>query len=123
MDRRFIQRCYSSRLLSAIRPTLLKTGPSVHPTVPWLSPNVPSRPTIAPTLVILVLSVHPMISFLFLSLLSFDPRKIDYLLNLACGIFAFLGPINVYKGMLNNMVSPTDHVVMNHQNYTQTNGI
>jgi hypothetical protein len=25
--------------------------------------------------------------------------------------------------MLNNMVSPTDHVVMNHQNYTQTNGI
>jgi hypothetical protein len=25
--------------------------------------------------------------------------------------------------MLNNMISPTDHVVMNHQNHTQTNGI
>jgi hypothetical protein len=46
------RRCYSSRLLSAIRPTLLKTGPSVHPKVPWLSPSVPTRPTIAPTLVI-----------------------------------------------------------------------
>jgi hypothetical protein len=32
-----------------------------------------------------------------------------------------LGPRNVYKDMLNNNVSPIDHVVMNHQN--QTNGI
>jgi hypothetical protein len=32
-----------------------------------------------------------------------------------------LGPRNVYKDMLNNMVSPIDHVVMNHQNQTRTN--
>jgi hypothetical protein len=42
---------------------------------------------------------------------------------LACGIFASLGPRNVYKDMLNNMVSPIDHVVMNHENHTRTNGI
>jgi hypothetical protein len=41
---------------------------------------------------------------------------------LACGILASLGPRNVYKDMLNNMVSPIDHVVMNHQNQTRTNG-
>jgi hypothetical protein len=33
-----------------------------------------------------------------------------------------LGPRNVYKDMLNNMVSLIDHVVMNHQNQTRTNG-
>jgi hypothetical protein len=54
---------------------------------------------------------------------GFDPRKRDYLLNFACGILAYLGPRNVYKNMLNNMVSPIDHVVMNHQNQTRTNGI
>jgi hypothetical protein len=53
----------------------------------------------------------------------FDPWKIDYLLNLACRIFASLGPRNVYKDMINNMVSPIDHVVMNHRNQTRTNGI
>jgi hypothetical protein len=37
--------------------------------------------------------------------------------------FAFLGPRNVYKDMLNNMVSPIDHVVMSHQNHTRTIGI
>jgi hypothetical protein len=42
---------------------------------------------------------------------------------LACGIFASLGPRNLYKDMLNKMVCPIDHVVMNHQNHTQTNGI
>jgi hypothetical protein len=41
---------------------------------------------------------------------------------LACGILASLGPRNVYKDMLNNVVSPIDHVVMNHQNQTRTNG-
>jgi hypothetical protein len=59
----------------------------------------------------------------FLFFLVFDPWKIDYLLNLACGILASLGPGNVYKDMLNNMVSRIDHVVMNHQNHTRTNGI
>jgi hypothetical protein len=38
---------------------------------------------------------------------------------LACGIFASLEPKNVYKDILNNMVSLFDHVVMNHQNHTQ----
>jgi hypothetical protein len=42
---------------------------------------------------------------------------------LTCGIFASMGPRNVYKDMLNNMVSPIDHVIMNHQNQTRTNGI
>jgi hypothetical protein len=56
-------------------------------------------------------------------LLGFDPRKIDYLLNLACDIFASLGPRSVYTDMLNNLVSPINHVVMNHQNQTRTNGI
>jgi hypothetical protein len=29
-----------------------------------------------------------------------------------------LGPRSVYKDMLDNEVSPNDHVVMNHQNQT-----
>jgi hypothetical protein len=32
-------------------------------------------------------------------------------------------PRNAYKDMLNNMVTLIDHVVMNHQNHTQTNDI
>jgi hypothetical protein len=67
--------------------------------------------------------VHLTVCFLFLSLLGFDPRKLDYLLNLACGILASLGHRNVYEDMLNNMVSPIDHVVMNHQNQTRTSGL
>jgi hypothetical protein len=35
---------------SATRPMLLENGPSVHPTVPWFSPSVPTHPTIGPTL-------------------------------------------------------------------------
>jgi hypothetical protein len=94
-DRRFI-RCYCLPCSSsATRPMLLNNAPSVHPTV----------------------------SFLLLFLLGFDPRKIEYLLNLAYGFLASLGPRNVYKDMLNKMVSPNDHVVINHQNQTQTNGI
>jgi hypothetical protein len=58
----------------------------------------------------------------FFSFSFFDPWKIDYLLNLACGNLASLAPRNVYKDMLNNMVSLIDHVVMNHQNQTRTNG-
>jgi hypothetical protein len=48
---------------------------------------------------------------------------LPFLLNLACGIFASFRPRNVYKDMLNNMVSPINHVVMNHQNQTRTDGI
>jgi hypothetical protein len=33
-----------------------------------------------------------------------------------------MGPRNAYKDMLNNMITPIDHV-MNHQNQTLTNGI
>jgi hypothetical protein len=47
----------------------------------------------------------------------------SFLLNLACDIFASLGPRSVYKDMLNNLVSLIDHVVMNHQNHTRTNGL
>jgi hypothetical protein len=39
------------------------------------SPSVPTHPTIAPTLSIKVPLVHPTVSFLFLSLLGFDPKK------------------------------------------------
>jgi hypothetical protein len=70
---------------------------------------------IALTLAILVPSVY------FL-LLSCSVLTLD-LLILACGILASLGPRSVYKDMLNNKVSPNDHVVMNHQNQTRTNGI
>jgi hypothetical protein len=61
--------------------------------------------------------------FFFLFFLIFGPWKIDYLLNLACGILASLGSRNVYKDMLNNIVNLIDHVVMNHQNQTRTNDI
>jgi hypothetical protein len=89
--------------------------------VPRVSLSEPTRPTIAPTLAIKVPSVHPNGVFSFPFLLSFDPCKIHYLLKLACDILASLGPRNVYKDMLNYMVSPIDHV--NHQNQTRTNGI
>jgi hypothetical protein len=83
--------------------------------VPRFSTSVPTHSTVAPTLAltlaILVPSVHPTVCFLFLPLLG-----------LACDILASLGPRNVYKDMLNNMVSLIDHVVMNHQNHTRTNG-
>jgi hypothetical protein len=122
MDRRFIRRYCLLFFFSATRPTLLENGPSVHPAVPIqfvFLRSVPSTLMLAST----VLSVHPTVSFLFLFFLVFDPWKIDYLLNLACGILASLGTRNVYKDMLSNMVSPIDHVVMNHQNQTRTNGI
>jgi hypothetical protein len=74
---------------------------------------------IALTIAIWVLSVHPTVYFLLLSCLVLT---LD-LVILACGILASLGPRSVYKDMLNNKVSPIDHVVMNHQNQSQTNGI
>jgi hypothetical protein len=126
IDRRYppsdhrIIRCYCLLFFfSATHPTLLENGTSVHLTVPRFSLSLPTRPTIAPTIAIEVPLVHLTVSFLFF--LVFDPWKIDYLLNLACGILASLGPRNVYKDMLKNMVSPIDHVVMNHQNQTRTN--
>jgi hypothetical protein len=108
-------RCSSS----ATRLTHLEIGPSVHPMVPRVSPSEPTRPTVAPTLAILIPPIHPTVCFLYLcsSVLTLD------LLILACDILASLGPRSVYKDMLNNMVSPIDHVVMNHQNQTRTNGI
>jgi hypothetical protein len=123
LERQIIRCYYLHCSSSATRPTHLEIGPSVHPTVPRISPCVPTRPTIAPTLVFEGPSIHPTVSFLFLFLLGFDPWKIHYLLNLAYGFLASLGPTNVYKDMLNNVVSPYDHVVMNHQNQTRTNGI
>jgi hypothetical protein len=86
LDRRIIRCYYLCCSSSARRPTLLENGPSVHSTVRRVSISVPTHPRIAPTLDILVDSVHPTVSFLFLFFLVFDPWKIDYLLNLACGI-------------------------------------
>jgi hypothetical protein len=72
-DRRII-RCYCLRCSSsATLPTLLGNALSVHPMVPRVSPSIPTCPTIAPTLAILVLSVHPTVSFLFLFFLVLDP--------------------------------------------------
>jgi hypothetical protein len=72
-DRRII-RCYCLHCSSsATRPTHLESGPSVHPTVPRVSPCVPTRPTIAPMLAKLIPSVHPTVSFLCLFSLGFDP--------------------------------------------------
>jgi hypothetical protein len=95
-DRRIIL-CYCLRCSSsATRPTLLKIGPSVHPTVPRVSPCVPTRPTIAPSLAAKVPSVHPTVSFLFLSC---SVLTLDFLI-LACGFLASLGPRSVYKDIL-----------------------
>jgi hypothetical protein len=52
MDRRFIRRLRFRDFISAIRLTLLETGPSVHPMVLWLLPSVPTRSTMAPVLAI-----------------------------------------------------------------------
>jgi hypothetical protein len=121
---RWIIRCYCLRCSSSTtRPTLLEIGPSVHPTVPRVLPSEPTLPTIAPTLAIWVPSVHPTVSFLFLSCSVLTLEKYTIFSILACGIMPSLGPRNVYKDMLNNMVSPNDLVVMNHQNQTRTNGI
>jgi hypothetical protein len=84
----------------------------------WPVASVPTTPTLC-----IDGAVGLSDGVLFFSLLGFDPRKIDYLLNLACRIFASLGLRNVYKDMLNNIVSLIDHVVMKHQNHTRTNGI
>jgi hypothetical protein len=63
-------------------------------------------------------SSDSVLSFSFLS--YFWPLKNR--LSSQFGMWASLGPKNVYKDMLNNMVSPIDHVVVNHQNHTRTNG-
>jgi hypothetical protein len=60
---------------------LLEIGPSVHPTVPRVSTSVPTRPTIASTLAILVPSVHPTVSFSFLFFAS-SRLQLGYLLQL-----------------------------------------
>jgi hypothetical protein len=87
-----------------------------HPTVTssfCLLRSVPSTPTLAP----MVPSVHPMVSIFFIFF------HISLSSHLVCGIFACMRPRNAYKDMLNNMVTLIDHVVMNHQNHTQTNDI
>jgi hypothetical protein len=48
---------------------------------------------------------------------SYSVLTLD-LLNWACDILASLGPRIVYKDMLDNVVSPIDHVVVNLQNQT-----
>jgi hypothetical protein len=117
-DRR-ITRCYYLRYSSStIHPTHLETRPLVHPTVSTsfgLLPSVPTTPMLCTDGTIGSSDGANFLPFLP----RVWPLKIDYLLSLACGIFASLGPRDVYKDMLNNMVSPIDHVVMNHQNHTR----
>jgi hypothetical protein len=66
-----------------------------------------------------VLLIHPTMFCAYLFFLDLDPQTIYYLHILACGIVASLGSRNVYKDILNNVVSPIDRVVMNHQNQTR----
>jgi hypothetical protein len=83
-DRRII-RCFCLRCSSsAIRPTLLNNGPSVHPTVPRVWPCAPTRPTIAPTLVFEGPSFHPTVSSLLLFLLCFDPLFWHFCMWFSC---------------------------------------
>jgi hypothetical protein len=83
-DRRIIW-CYCLPYSSSTtRPTLLNNGPSVHPTVPRVWPCVPTRPTIAATLVKLIPSVHLTLSFLFLFLLGFDPLFWHFCMWFSC---------------------------------------
>jgi hypothetical protein len=105
-------RCSSS----ATHSTLLEIGPSVHPTVPRVFTQCTNSSDDCTNACYIgtVGSSDGVFSSSFLS---------HFLLNFACDILASLGPRNVYKDMLNNMVSPIDHVVMNHQNQTRTNGI
>jgi hypothetical protein len=49
-------------------------------------------------------SVHPTILFSSLFFLGLDPQNTYYILILAYGIFASMGPGNAYKDMLNNTV-------------------
>jgi hypothetical protein len=84
LDRRII-RCYCLLCSSsAIRPTLLNNGRSVHPTVPRVWPCAPTRPTIAPMLVFEGPSVHPTVSSLFLFLLGFDPLFWHFCMWFSC---------------------------------------
>jgi hypothetical protein len=110
---------------SSIHLMLVELGASVHPVVFKLTLVFTQCTNYSGhcTACVLGPSVHPTMSSLFFSLLGLDPQNIYCLLILACGIFASLGPRNVYKDMLNNMVNHIDHVVMNHQNHTRTNGI
>jgi hypothetical protein len=85
------------------------------------SRSVPSTPTLATKLLpiyIIGSSDGALFFFFFFLVLTLEISR-----NVACGIFASLGSRNVYKDMLNNLVSPIDHVVINHQNQTQTNGL
>jgi hypothetical protein len=121
-DRRII-RCYCLCCSSsAIHLMHLGIGASIHPTVSTSFFSAAQCTNYTDANAPMVPSVHLTVCSLFLSLLGFDPRKINYLLNLACDILASLGPRNVYKDMLNNMVSLINLVVMNHQNQTRTNG-
>jgi hypothetical protein len=107
----------SSLLLLGNSSDATKNGPSVHPTVPRFMYKLVRRLHWR-----FLYRYHRFIRwcpFFFFSLF-FLPLKNRHL---ACGILASLGSRNVYKDMLNNMVSPIDHVVMNHQNKTRTNGL
>jgi hypothetical protein len=124
-------------------------GPSVHPTLltsllcffqssdasrnwtvgssdgaSWLEPScsVPSTPTHTPMLVPRYRRFNRR-CLLFSFLCSVWPLKSKQSSHFGMWYFTSLGPRNVYKDMLNNMFSSIDHVVMNLQNHTRTNGI
>jgi hypothetical protein len=135
---------------SSDRPTVLSNGPSVHPThltslfclfyspnacrmrivgssdgASWLdsSRSVPSTPTLAQTPTSRYRRFIRRSHFSSFSSTVWTLEK--YTIFSFCHVI-FLHPCeleNVYKDMLNNIVSLIDHVVMNHQNHTRTNGI
>jgi hypothetical protein len=116
-DYRIIRCYYLHFFFSATRPTLLKMDHRFIPRCLGLCTNS-SDDCIDASYIGIIGSSGGVLSFSFLYF--FLPLKNRHL---ACGILASLGSRNVYKDMLNNMVSPIDHVVMNHQNKTRTNGL
>jgi hypothetical protein len=114
-DRRII-RCYCLRCSSsAIHPAHLQNGPSVHPTVPTSDFAFCAVDQVHRHLLLGYRRFIRRCLFFFfpLSFLTLENRLSS---QFDMWYFGILGPRNVYKDMLNNMVSPIDHVVMTHQN-------
>jgi hypothetical protein len=95
-DRRII-RCYCLPCSSsATRPTLLKDGPSVHPTVPRVSPVYQLVRRLHRRLLLRYRQfIRRCLFFSFLA--RFWPL---FFLILACGFLASLGPRSIYKNIL-----------------------
>jgi hypothetical protein len=98
---------------SSIHPTLVELGASIHLVVFKLTLSLHA-----------VYQVHWCLHrrSLLVTIDSSDGVFSFSFLILACAIFASLG-CRKSNNLVNNLVSPIDHVVMNQQNQTWTNGL